>query len=464
MLKKVGSFKNMEKCIAAIATPNAPGGLSVIRLSGEGSFEIADKVFKSISGKKLCDLKGYSAAYGEFVYEGDEVIDDGVALVFRAPKSYTGEDVVEFSCHGGVLVTQKLLKALFSLGAAPAQRGEFTKRALLNGKMSLTQAEGIADLISAQSEMAVQSANAAKKGALFHKIKGICETLTAVDGHLQAWIDYPEEEIDDVLTEDILVKLNQVKSELKSLLDNYDNGKLIKQGISAVILGKPNVGKSTLMNLLSGYEKSIVTDIAGTTRDIVEETISLDGVSISLYDTAGICSTEDIVEKIGVDRAIEKISEVDFALAVFDSSRPFEDEDLEILNKIEGVPSIAILNKSDKGKMNISLHEHIFDYVVTTSNENMESIQNLKETILKVCKLNDFDASAPMIANERQRISANDAYGQICTVVDDLEFGMSWDAIGVGLDCAIDSLLSLTGEKATDTVVDEVFSHFCVGK
>jgi tRNA modification GTPase len=454
----------MEKAIAAISTPNAIGGISVVRISGDQALTIADRVFKSISGKILGDMKGYTAAYGR-VFDKDGDFDDAVALVFRAPKSYTGEDVVEVSCHGGIYVTRRLLRAMIDGGASPAAGGEFTKRAFLNGKLSLTQAESVMDIINSHSKQAARSAMAGFEGALFKKIQNINERLLNLSGHLAAWVDFPEEDIPVVEHDYLLNALGDCGTELNDLINGYDAGRLIHQGIVTAIVGKPNVGKSTLMNLLAGCEKSIVTEIAGTTRDVVEESVLLGDVVLRLADTAGIRDTEDMVERVGVSLAKKKMEQADLVLAVFDGSSPLSSEDQELIAEIKDKNVIAVVNKSDlENKLDIEYIQKRIKHIVIISAKNTNGLQELSDCIAGVLNLVHVDTTGAMLANERQRDCVQRAVSFVEESVLSIRQGFTLDAVTVSIELAIEDLLELTGERVTDAVVDEVFSHFCVGK
>ena len=335
-----------NKTIAAISTAQGQGGIGVIRISGDNAIPIADKVFQSVNNKKLCELKGYSALFGHVVKDG-EIIDEAVALVFKGPKSYTGEDVVEISCHGGMYITKEVLRTVFSAGAVPADAGEFTKRAFLNGKIDLTEAEAVIDIISAKSKTAARTALCAKNGALWNRIENLKNSLVSTAAHLSAWADYPEEDIAEVDSDSLAETFNNALSDFHMLLSTYDAGQIIKEGIDTVIAGKPNTGKSTLMNLLAGKDKSIVTDIPGTTRDIIEETVLVKDVVLKLSDTAGIHETGDMVEKIGVDIAKTRLKNCGLVLAVFDGSKALDEDDIKLINELKDAQVIGIINKAD---------------------------------------------------------------------------------------------------------------------
>lgn len=450
--------------IAAISTGQAAGGIGVVRISGENALSVADRIFKTVSGIKLEKLSGYKAAFGKVFFE-EKCVDEAVALVFKAPKSYTGEDVVEISCHGGLLVTKQVLRAVLANGAVPAEAGEFTKRAFLNGKMDLTRAESVMNIISAKSEQAKSAALNTLDGALYKKISEISLSLKKIAAQMAAWVDYPDEEIDDLSDDKLKETLLTAKAELEKLIKSFDVGKIIIEGVETAIVGKPNVGKSTLMNLLSGCEKSIVTSVAGTTRDIVEETVTLGNNVLRLADTAGLHDTEDTVEKIGVDRTRQKLDRASLVLAVFDSSTEVDDEDMEIIKMCNGKNAVAIINKTDLNtKFNAEKINKNFENVVYISAKDRNGIQELEKAIEKVLGTADFDTSAATLMNERQLACCKSALQSIDEAISALEIGMTRDALNVNIDVAVESLDTLTGEKATESVVNEIFSQFCVGK
>lgn len=450
--------------IAGISTPNAPGGIAVIRISGDSALEIADKVFKAPNGKRAVDMKGYTCAYGH-VYDDGQLIDECILTVFKAPHSYTGEDVAEISCHGGLFVTKKILRTILKNGAEPSGAGEFTKRAFINGKLDLTQADAVMDIISAKGDTELKMAENLRKGAVFNKITSVREKLVKILGDLSAWADYPEDDIPEVEPAVLESELNDVKAELESLIKGYDYGRILKNGINTVIVGRPNVGKSTLFNCLSGFERSIVTDIAGTTRDVIEESVRLGELVLRLSDTAGIRETSDVIEGIGVDIAFRKLDEADLIIAVFDGSCPLCEDDFRILDKLKNKPCIAVINKSDK--QIVSDEQTINKYIQNTvmisakNNDGIEKLQSAVENIFEASEIN-FDNGT--VSNERQKKCVDVSLSQINEAISALESGVMLDAVTVLIDEALQSLLELTGEKASEAVVNEVFSRFCVGK
>ena len=450
--------------IAAISTAQGEGGVGVIRISGGDAIATADKVFKNINNRKLSDMRGYTAAFGK-VYSNGEPLDEAVALVFRAPHSYTGEDVVELSCHGGVYITQQVLRAVIEAGASPAQAGEFTKRAFLNGKLDLTEAEAVADIISAKNRSAARAALSVKDGVLRRRIDKVKSDLLSLAAHLSAWADYPEEDIPEVTDGMILDTCEAAQAELENLLSTYDSGQAIKQGIDAVIAGRPNVGKSTLMNLLSGSEKSIVTEIAGTTRDVVEDTIVAGDVILRLSDTAGLRDTDDAVEKIGVERAKKRLEQCALLLAVFDNSSALESFDFQLLEAAKDVPTIAVVNKTDlPSKLDVDKIESFIGNIVFVSASTGEGKDELIQAIAKIAGTNQLNPSEGILSNERQRANVSAALRSVKEAKSALEAGMTFDAVTVNLEDAISELLEMTGEKASDEILDKVFHNFCVGK
>lgn len=450
--------------IAAISTGQAAGGIGIVRISGENALFVADRIFKTVSGLKLNALSGYKAALGT-VFLDEKPVDEAIATVFRAPKSYTGEDVVEFSCHGGLFVTRQVLRAALQNGAVPAEAGEFTKRAFLNGKLDLAKAEAVMQLISAQGEQASAAALGTLEGKLSREISAVSADLKSVSASLAAWVDYPDEEIDDLSDETIAESLNGAISALGTLLARFDSGKVILNGVDTAIVGKPNVGKSTLMNVLVGTEKSIVTDIAGTTRDIVEETVTVGDVVLHLSDTAGLRDTADTVERIGVERARKKIENAVLVLALFDSSSPLTDEDTDLFALCKNKKAIAVVNKTDLDCVwNTKILDTVFNKVVYISAKENTGVGNLENAIAEVLGTADFDPSAATLMNERQHACCAAALESLQEAKAAQDGGLTRDAVNVSIDAAIESLDALTGEKATESVVNEIFSQFCVGK
>lgn len=454
----------MAKTIAAVATGNAAGGIGVIRISGDKAIEIASKVFAPCDNSSLTQLAGYRAKYGNIICNG-EAADNAVALVFRAPKSYTGEDVVELSVHGGLYIVQKTLEAVFEAGAEPAEAGEFTKRAFLNGKMDLTQAESVADFISAQGDAAAKASFNLLQGALSKRISTVLESLVDSSALMAAWVDYPDEEIPELESETLEKTLEEAQKSLGTLIKNYENGQTITQGVDAAIVGKPNAGKSTLMNLLVGRDKSIVTDIAGTTRDVVEDSVRLGNLVLHLSDTAGIRESDDVVEAIGIRRAKEKIDSAALVVAVFDSSTPLDENDRQIIEKCKGKKAVAVINKIDLDEtVTMPEIENAFNKTVYISAKNDSSLDTLENAVSELLGVSEFDSSAPILANIRQKNCCKAALFSIEEALFALQSGLTYDAVNVMIDSAVDSLLELTGKKATVEVVNNIFSKFCVGK
>lgn len=453
-----------NRTIAAIATPNAPGGIGIVRISGENALEIASRIFRPVSGKALTESKGYRAYFGD-VYDNNEKIDEAVCLVFRAPSSYTGEDTAEISCHGGLYLTKRVLRAALDAGAFPAEAGEFTKRAFLNGKLDLAAAESVMSLIGASGKQAATAALNTLDGNLSREIRKCADDIIGICASLAAWVDYPDEDIEDTEAGDMLPIFEKTKSALSDIIRRYDCGRAVTDGIDAVIVGKPNVGKSTLMNMLTGFERSIVTDIAGTTRDVVEEKIVLSEIIMRVADTAGIRETENVVENIGVNLAKRRLERAELVLAVFDSSVPLNSDDLDIIEQCRGKKAIALLNKSDLPMTaDRKIIDDNFPYTVELSAATGEGRDALENAVRSIFRTNEFDPNSACLTSERQRLCCVNAINHIDEAIAALNMGVTLDAVNVCADCAIDALLELTGDRATSAVVDEVFSRFCVGK
>lgn len=450
--------------VSAISTPNAAGGIGIIKISGENALAVADSVFKCAGSCTLSQLPGYSVKFG-YVHDGTAVLDQAIAIVYRAPKSYTGEDVVELQCHGGLYLMQQILRLTFENGASPAPPGEFTKRAFLNGKLDLTEAESVMNLISAHGKQAADAAYNALRGSLSKEIKDIADTFISASAHMAAWVDYPDEEIEELDFVQLRSSFVSAKDKLSALISRFDAGQAITEGVETAIVGKPNVGKSTLMNLLLQKNRSIVTDIAGTTRDVVEETARIGNVVLRLSDTAGIRNSDDEVESIGIEFAKTKLAHSSLVLVVLDGSKPLDDEDIEILKACDDKPSVAIVNKNDLGLVidKDKVKKYTSDIVVVSAKESC-CYETLKNAIEKLLGTDDFNSSSAMIANERQLNCCKKALVCIDEAIAAIDNGLTMDAVNVSIDAAISPLLELTGEKVSEAVVNEVFSKFCVGK
>lgn len=450
--------------IAAISTPLGTGGVGIIRISGKKATEIADRIFVSVNGKKLSSSKGYRAYFGR-IFDGETAVDEVVCLVFRAPHSYTGEDVVEINCHGGVVLLKKILRLILQNGAQAAAPGEFTKRAFLNGKLDLSEAESVMTLISAQGEQGANAAFNQLEGSLSRKIEKINSSLLSLAAHIAAWVDYPDDEIEELGNNELYSTIYNAHLELCALLSNFDSGMAVTNGVEAAIVGKPNVGKSTLMNLLTGYDRSIVTEIEGTTRDVVEETVNLNGCILRISDTAGMRETGDIVEKLGVERSRKKLERAAIVFAVFDLSKPLSDEDKELIDECKDKNVIPIINKTDlEPRLDVDYIKNKLGSPLFISAKSGDGYNELCDRVAELMGTKNFDTTSAMLVNERQRICCQKASDALKDALEALNIGLTPDAIGVCIDDAIAALLELTGQKASEAVVDEVFKQFCVGK
>ncbi len=455
----------MNQTIAAISTPSGSAGLGVVRLSGPDALTVAGRVFRPADPGKTPDkLAGYTAAYGR-VFDADGDVDECVLLCFRTPHSYTGEDVAELSCHGGRYILRRVLRACLDAGAVPAGPGEFTRRAFLNGKMDLTQAESVMDLIAADGKLAAQTALAARDGAVFRRLTAVKESLLGAAAQFGAYIDYPDEDIPELAPETLSATLTEANGTMNQLLATFDAGRVLREGVDTAIVGSPNVGKSTLMNCLAGCRRSIVTDIAGTTRDVVEETVRLGEVTLRLADTAGIRETGDRVESVGVDLARERMAQAALVLAVFDGSAALTEEDKALAESLRGRTAIAVVNKADKPlAVDVPWLKERFAWVVTLSAKQGEGVAALTAAVEEATGVDRLDAAQPVLTTERQRQCAATALTCLEEAKAALDGGMTLDAVSVSMDGALNAILDLTGQRATEAVVDQVFANFCVGK
>ena len=450
--------------IAAISTPKGEGGIAIIRISGDKSFEILDKIF--IKKNPNADLGFYKLNYG-FIKDGEKIVDEVMAVRLKAPKSYTCEDIVEINCHGGTLVSEKVLELVLRNGARHAESGEFTKRAFMNGRIDLSQAEAVMDIIQGKTEKSVSLSLDQLRGDLRDKVNEFKKALLDITAHVNVVLDYPEEGIDDPLPVELRDNLEKVYEEANRLIDSYNTGKKIKEGIKTVIVGKPNVGKSTLLNALLREERAIVTHIAGTTRDVIEEIINIKGIPLVLVDTAGIRKTDDIVENIGVEKSKQFIEKADLVLLVLDASKELENEDIEVINQIKENKKkvIVLLNKIDLNKK-INLEGHNLENIVEISAKDNIGIEDMQEKIYSYIVEEDVENSSEklIITNIRHKTALEKTKDAIRNIFETIDMGLPMDLISVDLKEALDSLSEITGEISSEDILDHVFGNFCVGK
>ena len=424
------------------------------------AIDIANSIFKPAYTESLKKLPGYHAAYGEVISEG-KLIDEAVALIFRSPKSYTGEDMVELSCHGNPQIAARLVAACIAAGAQPAAAGEFTRRAFENGKLDLSQAEAIAELIQAEGDLAATAAQQRRTGELGRKVETLCDALSYVAAQLAVWSDYPEEDDAPVVTRmDLIENLTELRRQLHTLSSGYQTGRLIQKGIQVAIVGRPNVGKSTLLNALCGTERAIVTDIAGTTRDIIEVSTQIDGIALRLLDTAGIRETDDAIERIGVSRAMSAIEESDLILFLIDSSAPITQADLTLLERVKKHPHLVIFNKNDIENASFQHTTPCDVKISATTGEGIETLKNAIKNALGITLTQD----GCLVASQRQFDCVIRAQEALDNAIFQLNTGITLEVIGILVEEAISPLAELTGRSVTQAVVEQVFSKFCVGK
>lgn len=452
--------------IAAISTAPGNAGIGIIRLSGDDCFKILQKIFKP---KNKGEIKGYTIKYGNIVKsENDEIIDEVLVSYFVAPKSYTKENMCEINSHGGIVVENQILEECLKNGAVLAEPGEFTKRAFMNGRIDLSQAEAVIDIINSKTEKEMMVAQRHLEGSLSKKIKDIQGEILNLMADIEASIDYPEYDIEETTNKKINDTLNSVEEKLLKLKNSFENGKILKEGIKTAIIGKPNVGKSSLLNLILGENRAIVSDIEGTTRDTIEEYINIKGIPLKIVDTAGIRKTNDEVEKIGVERSINNISNAELIITLFDDSRTFDDQDQKILDLIEGKKTIILINKIDLGKNLIKENEKLKKFknnIIEFSTINETGLDKLYNQIEELFKLNELDCeNTEIITNNRHKQQILYALEDVAKGRESLETHMPVDITAICLKDILERLAEITGENVSEDIINEIFKKFCLGK
>lgn len=451
--------------IAAISTPRGEGGIGIIRISGNLALEILGKIFKPKSKKAVGDLKNFSINYG-YLYDNDNLIDEVLVSIMKAPNTYTKEDMVEINCHGGFVITEKVLETVLKNGARLSESGEFTRRAFLNGRLDLTQAEAVMDIIHGKTEKSVSLSLEQLRGDLKQQIEHLKKLVLDVAAHINVVLDYPEEGIDDPLPENLVDNLREVIDTTDTLIKSYDKGKMIKEGIKTAIVGKPNVGKSSILNSVLKEERAIVTHVAGTTRDVIEEVVNLKGIPLVLVDTAGIRKTDDLVENIGVEKSKKLIESADLILFVVDGSKALDEEDMRIHEAIKAEKVIGILNKIDiREDIDLSPLTKINKWLEISAIKN-QGIDEMEEEIYKhIIEENVEDSSQKItITNIRHKSALEKTKQSVENIFETIENGLPMDLMAVDIKGALDSLSEVTGEISSEDLLDHIFSNFCVGK
>lgn len=457
----------METTIAAISTAMSASGIGIVRISGEDAMNVISRIYRSKNGKKnIKEVKTHTIHYG-YICDGEEMVDEVLVMVMRGPKTYTGEDTVEIDCHGGVFAMKKVLETVLKNGAQVAEPGEFTKRAFLNGRLDLSQAEAVMDVIQAKSDIALKSSVEQLKGSVLRVIREIRAKLLHHIAYIETALDDPEHFDLEGYPDELMEVVKEEAEEVKKLLKSADDGKMIQEGIRTVILGKPNAGKSSLLNFLVGEDRAIVTEIAGTTRDTLEEYISLHGISLRIIDTAGIRETEDIVEKIGVEKARQMAEKADLILYVVDSSKPLDKNDEEIMELLHGRKSIIIYNKTDLTPVVSPQHleEKTGKQVIPVSVVEGSGIENLETAIKEMFFRGEISFNDEVyITNARHKTALEEAERSLNMVMESIEAGMPEDFFSIDLMGAYESLGKIMGESLGEDLINEIFSKFCVGK
>ncbi|KAJ49563.1 tRNA modification GTPase [Clostridium tetanomorphum] len=453
--------------ITAVSTVLGEGGISIIRVSGKDSLKIVDSIFKAKNGQSLVNMKPYTMRYGHIVErETGDILDEVLVSFMKGPRSFTAEDTVEINCHGGVTPTNKILQEVIKAGSRLAEPGEFTKRAFLNGRIDLSQAEAVIDIIRSKTELSMKSAVMQSNGRVSKEIKNLRNNLLQIIAHIEATVDYPEEDLEEITANEVTKELLEIEKYIDRLLDTADEGKILREGLNVVIVGKPNVGKSSLLNALLMEKRAIVTEIPGTTRDVIEEYINLDGVPIKIVDTAGIRETEDIVEKIGVKKSKEKIDEADLIILMLDSSRKLDNEDYEIIKYIKNRKYIVLLNKKDLDrKIDLDdLNDLDSKYIIETSAKTGTGLEGLKKSIKDLFFNGEIKSSDVIITNTRYKQALIRAKESCKSAIETLKSTYAIDLASIDIRNAWLGLGEITGETLEEDIIDKIFSEFCLGK
>ena len=452
--------------IAAISTAIGEGGIAIIRISGEKAKEIANNIFEAKDKKSILDMKSYNMKYGYIIDENKNHIDEVIISYMKGPRSFTAEDTIEINCHGGVVATNKVLETVIRQGARLAEPGEFTKRAFLNGRIDLSQAEAVIDIITSKTELSMKSALMQSEGVISKEIRALRDKIISIIAHIEATVDYPEDDLEEVTADEAIKDLQNINEEIKRLIDTSEEGKILREGLSTVIVGKPNVGKSSLLNALTKENRAIVTDVPGTTRDVIEEYISVAGVPIKVIDTAGIRETEDIVEKIGVEKSREKISDADLVILMLDSNSGLSEEDKEIINHVRDKKYMVLLNKSDLDN-NLTEEDLNFlecDNVFKISAKTGSGIDVVKSKIRDLFFKGEITTNNVIVTNTRHKEALFRAYDSINSAIEALKNTFAIDLASIDIRNSWTFLGEITGDSLEENIIDKIFKDFCLGK
>jgi tRNA modification GTPase len=452
--------------IGAISTSIGEGGIAIVRISGDKAKDVVDKIFQAKNGKSIKDMKSYTMKYGYIIDENNNHIDEVIVSFMKGPRSFTAEDTIEINCHGGVVATNKVLEQVIKQGVRLAEPGEFTKRAFLNGRIDLSQAEAVIDIINAKTDLSMKSALMQSEGAISKEIQELRGKLLSTIAHIEATVDYPEDDLEEVTAEMAIKDLEIIKKEIKEFIETAEEGKILREGLSTVIVGKPNVGKSSLLNALTKENRAIVTDIPGTTRDVIEEYINISGIPIKIIDTAGIRETDDVVEKIGVERSRAKINDADLIILILDSSNDLSEEDKEIINHISNKKYMILLNKSDlNSKITQGNLENInCKNIYSISAKTGEGIDKVRTAIKDMFFKGEISTNNIIITNTRHKEALLRAYECVESAIDTLNHTFAIDLASIDIRNAWTSLGEITGDSLEENIIDKIFKDFCLGK